>query len=150
MSLIVSRTFAVALGIVAALGTAAACSSKSTNNVGPTGDGGDAATVEGSVTPTDPPGMFHALEADLVATCGGAGGQCHVNGTFMSAPKWLAGPDVYTSCKDYPGNIPASNDPLDSKLLTQVVHEGPALIDTKSLFDRVREWVVAEVAARGA
>src|SRR5512140_760520 len=148
----VSRFFAVSLGIVAALGAAAACSSKSGNNAGPgTGDaGGDGANVEGSVTPTDPPGMFHALQADLIATCGGAGGQCHVNGTFMSAPKWLAGPDAYVSCRDYPGNIPASNDPLDSKLLTQVVHEGPALIDTKSLFDRVRDWVVAEVAARGA
>jgi hypothetical protein len=152
MEELASRSFAVALGVVAALGVAAACSSKSSGGATPGGgtDGGDAASVDGSVAPTDPPGMFHALEADLVNTCGGAGGQCHVNGTFLSAPKWLAGPDAYTSCKDYPGNIPASNDPLDSKLITQVVHEGPALITTPDLFDRVKAWVVAEVAARGA
>ena len=146
-----SRFFAVAILITGALGAAAACSSKSSGGAGPGGggDGGEAGTTDAPVAPTDPPGMFHALEAELVATCGGAGGQCHVNGTFLSAPKWLAGPDAYTSCKDYPGNIPASNDPLDSKLITQVVHEGPALITTPDLFDRVKAWVVAEVALRG-
>ncbi len=146
-----SRSFAALFGIVAALGAAAACSSKSSGGVTAGGtDGGDGSTSDVGATPTDPPGMFHALQAELVATCGGAGGQCHVNGTFLSAPKWLAGPDVYATCRDYPGNIPASNDPLDSKLVTQVVHEGPALITTPDLFDRVRAWVVAEVAARGA
>ena len=152
MDAFASRSFAAVLGLVVALGAAVACSSKS-NGATPgtgTGDGGEAGAGDGGVTPTDPPGMFHALEADLVSTCGGAGGQCHVNGTFLSAPPWLAGPDIYASVKNYPGNIPASNDPLDSKLLTQVIHEGPALISTPALFDRVRDWVVAEVAARGA
>jgi hypothetical protein len=147
-----SRFFAVAIGIAAALGAASACSAKSSGGATPGGgtDGGvEGGTQDGAVEPTDPPGMFHALEADLVSTCGGAGGQCHVNGTFLSAPKWLAGPDAYVSCRDYPGNIPASNDPLDSKLLTQVVHEGPALVTTPDLFDRVKAWVVAEVALRG-
>src|SRR3984885_2907125 len=49
----------------------------------------------------------------------------------------------------YPGNIPASNDPLDSKLLTQVEHEGPALITSQDLFNKVKSWVIAELAARG-
>ena len=75
-----SRFFAVAILITGALGAAAACSSKSSGGAGPGGggDGGEAGTTDAPVAPTDPPGMFHALEAELVATCGGAGGQCHV------------------------------------------------------------------------
>jgi hypothetical protein len=94
--------------------------------------------------------MFRAFQAELVAKCGGNGGVCHQNGTFMNAPKWLAQPDPYVSAKNYPGIIPDSNDPLDSKLLTQVEHEGPALISSPDLFDRVRAWIVAEVNARGS
>ena len=151
MATFVPRWAVIVLGWSLALGAAIACSSSSNNNTPPntTTDSGTDGTTEGSVTPTDPEGMFRAFQADLIAKCGGTGGQCHVQGTFMSAPMWLGAPDPYVSCKNYPGNIPASNDPLDSKLLTQVEHEGPALISSQDLFNKVKSWVIAEIAARG-
>ncbi len=135
-----------ALAWPALLAAGFACTSKSAN--APIDAGLDETSVE-EATPLDPEGMFRAFQTELVATCGGNGGTCHVEGTFMSAPTWLANPDPYVSAKKYPGILPASNNPLDSKLLTQTEHEGPALVTTQDLFERVRAWVVAEVAERG-
>jgi hypothetical protein len=126
----------------------AACSSSSGGGARPGGSDGGDATAEGAA-PVDPEGMFRAFQAELIGKCGGNDGACHVNGTFMGAPQWLGPPDPYVSATGYPGIIPASNDPLDSKILTQVEHEGPALISSPSLFDRVRAWVIAEIGARG-
>jgi hypothetical protein len=141
-----------ATGCAAYAAAALACNSSNSSTRGQPGPaGGDAGTgdVPGALA-ADAEGMFRAFQADLVAKCGGNNGQCHVSGTFMGAPQWLGPPDPYVSAKNYPGNIPDSNDPLDSKLLTQVEHEGPALVSSPDLFDKVRAWVVAEIAVRGS
>ena len=46
--------------------------------------------------------LFQALEPALVQKCGGA---CHVDGTTLNAPKWLAGPDDYKTITTYPGIV---------------------------------------------
>jgi hypothetical protein len=91
---------------------------------------------EGDGRPTttenrDPEPLFRALQDDLVASCGGQNGTCHVAGTYRSAPTWLADPDPYASAKKYRGIIPVTREVGDSILLTQVKHAGPALKDIK-------------------
>lgn len=94
----------------------------------------------------DPEPLFRALEDDLVASCGGANGTCHERGSFQRAPTWLGGPDRYASVKKYRGMIPATKEPGDSLLLTQVRHAGPALKDAPNdLYRRVADWLLAEV-----
>lgn len=94
----------------------------------------------------DPEPLFRALEDDLVASCGGTNGRCHVNGSYQSAPKWLGGPDPYVSIRKYRGILPATKEVGDSILLTQVRHAGPALKDAPNdLYRRVADWLVAEV-----
>jgi hypothetical protein len=98
---------------------------------------------------TDPEPLFRELEADLVASCGGRNGSCHVRGN--QAPRWLADPDPYVSAKRYRGILPATRDVGDSILLTQVRHTGPALKDVPvqegklPLFERVGAWLQAEL-----
>jgi hypothetical protein len=87
--------------------------------------------------------MFHALQSQLVAGCGGAGGECHVNGAFQSAPVWLGQPDAYLSAKAYPGVI--TSDPYSSILLLKGPHEGPAFSGPLSaLGDLVTAWLTEE------
>ncbi len=107
----------------------------------------DASAEAASPTPEQ---IFRAIEPQLVAQCGGTGGQCHVNGTFASAPKWLGPPDKYASAKAYRGILPATGDPDDSILLTQIEHTGPSLQSNKDLFGRVRTWIGAELASSTA
>ena len=147
---LVALTLTGAFGVVSA-GIACSSSSSTPLQPGPGPDAGaEGSTFDSGANTTDTPElMFRGFQAEFVAKCGGANGQCHQNGTFLGAPKWLALPDPYISAKAYPGNIPTSNDPSDSKLLTQVEHEGPALISSPVLFDKVRDWVVAEVKANG-
>jgi len=96
-------------------------------------------------TPNPEP-LFRALEADLVKTCGGTNGTCHVSGSFQQAPTWLAGPDRYVSVKKHRGVLPATKEVGDSILLTQVKHAGPALTDAPNdLYRRVSDWLTAEV-----
>jgi hypothetical protein len=125
-----------------------ACSSNGSSNAPPpaqdSGAGADAATEAGDPTPEE---QFRALQPELVATCGGTAGVCHVLGSFKSAPTWLGNPDPYVSAKNYPGILPASGDPNDSILLTQISHEGPSLQATPDLFGKVRAWISAEVGA---
>lgn len=90
--------------------------------------------------------LFRDLEADLVATCGGPNGTCHVQGSFQQAPTWLADPDPYVSIRKYPGMLPATKDIGDSLILTQVKHAGPSLKTApNNLFERVSTWLSAEV-----
>jgi hypothetical protein len=143
------------LALVATLGAVAiACGGGGSNGLAPSSARGDAGASnasdggagEGSTAaPTTPEGMFRALEADLVKTCGGNGGACHVNGTLKDAPRWLAPPDAYVSAKGYPGVIPADNDLEHSILLTQIEHTGPALVNSPALYARVRNWIAAEL-----
>lgn len=99
----------------------------------------------------DPEPLFRALQGDLVASCGGTNGTCHVAGTYRSAPTWLADPDPYVSAQKYRGIIPLTREVGDSILLTQVRHAGPALKDIRStdgkppLYERVADWLQAEV-----
>jgi hypothetical protein len=89
--------------------------------------GDDAGTDRrGSTGGTDPEPIFRALEADLVRTCGGPNGTCHVRGSFQQAPTWLGGPDTYATIRKYRGVLPATKEVGDSILLTQVRHAGPA------------------------
>lgn len=87
--------------------------------------------------------LFRALQADLVKTCGGANGSCHVRGA--TAPHWLGDPDPYLSAKKYRGILPATQEVGDSIILTQVDHVGPALTRYPDLFRRVGDWLSAEV-----
>jgi hypothetical protein len=97
-------------------------------------------------TTPDPAPLFRALEADLVKSCGGANGICHVQGTYQGAPAWLGGSDRYATVKRYRGVLPATKEVGDSILLTQVRHAGPSLKDAPDdLYRRVADWLTAEV-----
>jgi hypothetical protein len=112
-----------------------ACSTSDATSSGPrTGPG------------ASPEPIFRALQGDLVATCGGPNGTCHVIGSFQQAPTWLGGADPYVTIKKYRGVLPATKDVGDSILLTQVQHEGPSLSQAPNdLFRRVSDWLTAEV-----
>lgn len=128
-----ARTAAL-LGLGSALVTIAflACSSDSSDD--------PAGTTPGT---TDPEPLFRALQSDLVSTCGGTNGSCHVKGA--TAPHWLGDPDPYLSAKKYPGILPATREVGDSTILTQVDHVGPTLKRFPKLYDKVGEWLSAEL-----
>lgn len=87
--------------------------------------------------------LFRALQDELVRTCGGSNGSCHVRGA--TAPHWLGDPDPYLSAKKYRGILPATQEVGDSILLTQVDHVGPSLKRYPNLFQKVGDWLSAEV-----
>jgi len=106
-------------------------------------DGSSAPAAAADAASTDPEPLFRAIEADLKTTCGGPNGSCHVRGT--EAPHWLGDPDAYASAKKYPGILPATRDPGDSTVLTQVDHEGPSLHHYPKLYEKVGAWLSAEL-----
>ncbi len=91
----------------------------------------------------DPQALFRNVQEELVATCGGANGSCHVRGA--QAPRWLADPDPYASARAYRGILPVTRDSSDSILLTQVQHAGPALSRYPVLYDKVAAWIQSEL-----
>lgn len=91
----------------------------------------------------DPQALFRNVQEELVTTCGGANGSCHVRGT--QAPRWLADPDPYQSARAYRGILPVTRDSSDSILLTQVQHSGPALSRYPALYDKVAAWIQSEL-----
>lgn len=104
------------------------------------------ATRRTQTTAKAPEPIFRELEDDLIATCGGPNGTCHVRGSYQQAPAWLGGPDTYATIRKYRGILPATKEVGDSILLTQVRHAGPALADAPNdLFGRVSDWLSAEV-----
>jgi len=105
----------------------------------------DASEAPPPTTPSavDPEPLFRALQSDLVSTCGGTNGSCHVKGA--TAPHWLGDPDPYLSAKKYPGILPATREVGDSTILTQVDHAGPTLKRYPQLYDRVGAWLSAEL-----
>jgi mono/diheme cytochrome c family protein len=113
-----------------------------TGSVGCSSDAEEDQTASADGT-TDPEPLFRAVEADLVTTCGGANGSCHVRGN--SAPHWLADPDPYLSAKKYRGILPATREVGDSILLTQIDHAGPSLKRTPALYEGVAAWLQAEL-----
>jgi hypothetical protein len=123
---------AVGLGaVVFTVGFLACSSSKSPDNAAQ------------ETTNAAPEPLFRAFQAELVATCGGANGSCHVKGS--QAPHWLGEPDAYLSAKKYPGILPETREPGDSTLLTQVDHVGPTLKRYPELYDKVGAWLTAEL-----
>lgn len=137
-------SFSFGVGLFVA-GVAFACSSSDDKN--------SSSNTGAGQTPEQ---LFRAIQPDLVKNCGGVNGACHVDGTHKNAQgdnaaRWLGPGDPYQVAKAYPGIIPITNEPRDSKLLTQVEHDGPALvtIDNGNLFEGVKKWVTAEVAASG-
>ncbi len=129
---------AAALALVAPLVIGSLLTPGCSSDDAPPGGGGDAGAVN-----AEP--LFRAVEKELVGRCGGTNGVCHVNGTFQGAPRWLAGPDPYLTARRYRGILPATRDIGDSILLTQVDHVGPSLKRYPELFQRVSDWLVAEV-----
>ncbi|MFO0675579.1 MAG: hypothetical protein U0169_03535 [Polyangiaceae bacterium] len=120
-----------------------ACTKSATN--GPSDAGSTDETPEQS---------FRVFEGDLVASCGGVNGGCHVKGTYVNpqgdtAKLWLGPGDAYAAAKGYPGIIPITGDANDSKLLTQVEHDGPALSSFPKLRESVAAWISAELRAGG-
>ena len=87
--------------------------------------------------------LFRVVQHDLIVRCGGPNGSCHVRGA--TAPHWLGDPDPYLSAKKYPGILPATHDPGDSTILTQVAHTGPSLKSFPELYDHTAAWVAAEL-----
>lgn len=104
-----------------------------------TQDGGDG----GPVANADPEPLFRAVQSQLVTTCGGPNGSCHVRGA--AAPHWLGDPDPYQSARRYPGILPATREVGDSTILTQVDHVGPSLKRYPALYDKVGAWLTAEL-----
>lgn len=132
-----ARAGAIASGLTAALIAL---------GLGACGDDPSDEGSRGRSASPDPEPLFRALEDDLVTTCGGPNGACHVNGSVQRAPTWLAGPDRYVSVKKLGGVLPATKEVGDSVLLTQVKHAGPALADAPNdLYRRVSDWLTAEV-----
>lgn len=127
--------FAVAVAVIGALGSVCflACSTTDDPPASTNGEGG----VDGEP-------LFRIVQKDLIVRCGGANGSCHVKGSV--APHWLGDPDPYLSAKKYPGILPATLDPSDSTILTQVAHTGPALKSYPELYDHVASWITAEMA----
>ena len=125
---------AAAVSAVSAL-LVLACSSSTDDSRTTNSDGGA----------VDAEPLFRVVQKDLVVRCGGANGSCHVKGAV--APHWLGDPDPYVSAKKFPGIIPATQDPGDSTILTQVAHSGPSLKAYPELFDHVASWVTAEIGA---
>jgi len=92
--------------------------------------------------------LFQALEPTLVQKCGGA---CHVDGTTLNAPKWLAGPNDYTTITTYPGIV--TSDVYSSKLLNRPSnHPSSCLLDpgNEALLAQVTTWLTAEASALAA
>ena len=92
--------------------------------------------------------LFTQLQPQLDQKCGGA---CHQQGTTLSAPKWLAGPDEYKSITSYPGIVTA--DIYSSKLENRPAnHPASCLIDpgNEALLTAVTTWLTAEAAAIAA
>jgi hypothetical protein len=92
--------------------------------------------------------LFRGLQTELVASCGGTSGVCHVSGAYQSGqtPVWLGAPDPYVSAHAFPGII--VRDPYSSKLIVKGPHAGPAFSgNTKDLGDRVLAWLTQEALA---
>ena len=136
MALHVRAAAGLALGALLVTTAFLACSS----------DAEDGST--GTPPATAPEPLFRAIEADLKTTCGGANGSCHIRGS--EAPHWLGDPDAYLSIKKYPGILPATREPGDSTILTQVDHIGPDVIPDRHYSPLVSESSTAASAAREA
>jgi hypothetical protein len=125
-------------------------SGPSQTNVAPTSGRDDAGVVPAAdAAPPESKAeqLFRALQTNLVATCGGTDGACHVNGSFLNGqtPVWLGAPDAYVSAKAYPGIITA--DPYASKLLLKGPHEGPSFAGPNAdLGTQVTAWLTEEAA----
>ena len=132
MALHVRAAAGFAIGALLVTTAFVACSKDSE----PGGAGTTPATAE-------PEPLFRAIEADLKTTCGGVNGGCHIRGS--QAPHWLGDPDAYLSAKKYPGILPATREPTDSTILTQVDHVGPSLKHYPKLYDKVSIWLSAEL-----
>lgn len=107
-------------------------------------DGGIGESVDARVVPPEEV-LFRKVEAELVQSCGGSGGQCHVNGQMAGAPAWLKGPDTYASLKAYPAII--TRDPFHSTLVKKTAHAGPAIDQTSAFGKKVIDWLSAEAVA---
>lgn len=117
-------------------------------DAGPLLDGGrEAGALDAALPPPADGGsrgetLFRGLESTLVGRCGA----CHA-GTTGSAPKFLAGPDVYKTIKKVP-RIVVEEHRL-SVLLTYPVlgsgHQGPPL-PNDALRTQVTDWLAVEAA----
>ncbi len=110
---------------------------------GSTGPGGSGSGSSGSGGPSAAEQLFRGLEGDLVKTCGGTGGVCHVTGAYPgNPPSFLAGPDAYVSIRSFPSIV--VRDPSQSALLNKTQHEGPGLTPGSDLKKNCEAWIGAE------
>lgn len=112
---------------------------------GTTGSSGTGGSSGGAAGSAELKAMFQKVEPELTKTCGGANGQCHVNGTYPGSPPRFLAPDAYTSIKAYPGIV--VKDVTSSAILLKPQHEGPGLTPDSDLEKGVREWLEAESLA---
>jgi hypothetical protein len=101
-------------------------------------------SADGAPQPALAQQLFEVVEPQLVQKCGGS---CHVDGTTLSAPRWLAGPNDYTTIKAYPGIVVA--DVYASKLENRPAsHPAACLVDpgNEALLAQVTTWLTAEAA----
>lgn len=109
---------------------------------GITDGGADAPVTKQEVRVARAEAEFRKVEQELVKTCGGAAGVCHVNGTYAGNPqKFLAGPDAYKSIKTSPGIL--VKDPYQSTIITKGQHAGPALYGNP-LEKQLIDWLILE------
>jgi hypothetical protein len=146
------RDLATALGLAALVaGALLACSDGGASGPrrggnGTSGSGGPGDPDAGTSGPAIEEQLFRALEPALVKTCGGGGGTCHVEGTYLGNPaRFLAGPDAYVSVKTVSGIV--TRDVYQSALLTKPAHAGPALDQASDLGKQVTTWLEAESVA---
>jgi len=114
------------------------------------GGGGPSYTgKDGSAGPGQAEAIYRSKIQPMVeAKCGGA---CHVLGTTLNAPKYLAGPDSYLSIKAYPGIV--TEDVYASKLLGRPAgHPAATLLDPgmETFKADVTTWLTAEASALAA
>jgi hypothetical protein len=130
----------------------AACGSNNILGGDDNGNGGDGGgwgsnttySADGAPQPAIAQQLFEVVEPQLVQKCGGS---CHVEGTTLGAPRWLAGPDDYATIKAYPGIVVA--DVYASKLENRPAdHPAACLVDpgNEALLAQVTTWLTAEAA----
>ena len=141
-----TSTAKVLLATMVAAAMAFACNdaadSLTTRTGTKTGTGSAGATLADGGTSGDgtaEKALFELVQPDFMLHCANG---CHDTATAAAAPKFLAGPDVYTSIKTHNGVVTA--DVYSSVILTKGPHSGPAVSSLPDMQTKVINWLNAE------
>lgn len=118
--------------------------SGSTDTTWGNGGGGPTYSIDGNASSSKDIAeqFFRKIQQQLESKCGGS---CHGTGTTLLAPRWLAGPDPYTSIRSYPGII--TEDVYSSKLINRPAgHPAATLLDpgNETLLLQTTKWLEME------